>query len=158
MVRQNDTLSGAYPSTSCLSHEVYRGDKLLAVYEPGTETLAIRWEGVVSSEEIREGYLAINVLIEKFAPKKWIIDLRKREKIRGADQSWVFKNVFSRALQVLRCDIFVAVLLPVYSYHELVDNMNGDELIQEDNLLILNHFLYEEEGRRWLENKDVLSA
>lgn len=126
-------------------------EKFYMTFEEDTETLVIKWKGPVSSDEVKEGYMAMLGLVGKIRPKKWIIDVHKREQIQSEDQRWIFKNVFATALQLIKRDVFVAVILPVPSYHSLVSELNGDELIQDGNLFILNHFLYEEEGRRWLQ-------
>ncbi|MFD2515500.1 hypothetical protein ACFSRY_16625 [Pontibacter locisalis] len=146
-----------YPASNYSLHKDYLNKKLSLAFEPCSETLVIKWAGAVSSEEIRAGYKAILKLVEEIKPHKWIIDVHQREQIKSQDQQWVLKNIFSQALRLLCRDIFVAVVLPVQSYQTLVSELNGDEFIFEGNLLIINHFLYEEEGRRWLEDVTLLN-
>jgi hypothetical protein len=146
-----------HPSSNITCTKVFKDNKLEVVYESDTKTLVIKWEGNISSDEIKTGYYDVLQLVKQLKPQKWIIDLCEREQIRGDVQRWIFKNIFSEALKVLKCDIFIAVLLPVYYYQTLLNEVNGDDLIHDDSLLIINHFLYESEGRRWLENVTALN-
>ncbi|WP_230407008.1 hypothetical protein [Pontibacter cellulosilyticus] len=125
--------------------------KLFVTYNEQTETLEIKWEGSVSSNEVRQGYSLIMEYVQRYKPVKWLLDFHNRDKIKRTDQRWVFKNFFPEALRIVSNDVFVAVILPIGSSHELVQELDGDELIQEDNFMIINHFLYREAAQRWLE-------
>jgi hypothetical protein len=74
----------------------------------------------------------------------------KRISIDRNDQQWVFKFIFPEVLRAVKKDVFVAVIMPVFAHNSLVNDIDGDELIDGDNLMIINHFLYQEESRRWL--------
>lgn len=125
-------------------------------FESDTETLVVRWEEAISSEELKAGYTTLLKIVSELKPRKWLIDLHMREQIRSIDRLWIVRNVFSKALQMVNRDIFIAEILPVYYYHTLVNELDGDELISNGNLIIINQFLYEEEGRRWLEHATAL--
>ncbi|MEJ8802014.1 hypothetical protein [Pontibacter sp. H249] len=126
-------------------------NKLWIHFNEHTQTLEITWKGTVASHEVREGYTLILDFVQRYKPVKWLLDLQHRDKIRRQDQRWVFTHFFPEALRVVKNDVFVATILPVGSSHELVHELNGDELIQGDSFLIINHFLYREAAQRWLE-------
>ncbi|WP_242919513.1 hypothetical protein [Pontibacter liquoris] len=128
----------------------YGENRLTVEYLEQSHTLQVIWEGSVSSEEVRQGYKQVMELVQAHKPTKWLLDLHKRELIRREDQRWVFTHVFSKALQCICQNVFVAIILPVYSFHSLVNELSGDELMQEDNFMIIHHFLYEQEAQRWL--------
>lgn len=148
--RGNQVISGAF----------YTGDEHLTenlnvLYNPVTRILHVKWQGEVGTKEFREGYTHILRMVRVYKPSKWILDLQNREMIRKEDQSWVFKNIFPQILRMLQRDVFIAVILPVYLYESLIHDMDGDDFIDNGNLLILNHFLYYEESLRWLEEVQV---
>ncbi|MFD2245166.1 hypothetical protein [Pontibacter ruber] len=126
--------------------------KLEASYDQDSETLNIRWKGEVRSEEIKRGYASIMQMVRHYKPRKWVLNLQERDGVKRDDQRWVFKYVFPRALRAVNDDIFLAVILPVHAYHSVLTDIDGDELIVEDKFLVLQHFLYPEEGKRWLES------
>ncbi|WP_347159112.1 hypothetical protein [Pontibacter chitinilyticus] len=147
----------------------YFGDKVQAVeigpaannklsinYQEEERVLQVLWEGQVTSAEVRNGYKKIIDLVRQYKPTKWLLDLHNRELIKREDQRWVFTHVYPQALQLIQQTVFVAIILPVYSYHSLVNELNGDELMHGDNFLIMNHFLYQEEARRWLQNMTAI--
>ncbi len=158
MVRDDFYVSEATVPVDYPLNENIINDKLSARFEEESQTLIITWQGAVSSAEIRQGYAYVMELIQYYKPHKWLMDLQQREIIKRADQRWVFTHFFPEALRLLKSDIFVAIILPVYSFHGLVSELDGDELMQGDNFLIINHFLYHEEARRWLESRKELRA
>ncbi|TPE46017.1 hypothetical protein [Pontibacter mangrovi] len=119
-------------------------------YSEEDETLIVRWRGEVSSEELRNGYVLVMDHVRQLRVRKWQLDLQNRDTIRGEDQRWIFEHVFQEALRVLNCDIFVAVVLPVFLLDGLVSELSGDELMHDGNFLIMQHFMYREEAQRWL--------
>lgn len=125
-------------------------NKLLVNYNERTETLEVKWEGTVTSHEVRQGYKLIMEYVLRHKPVKWLMDFHSRDKIKRTDQRWVFTYFFPEALRIVGSDVFVAVILPIGTSHELVQELNGDELIQGDNFMIINHFLYPEAAQRWL--------
>lgn len=133
------------------SNELIISDKLSVYYYATSNTLIIKWVGKVSSLELRNGYAQVLKIVEQYRPDKWLLDLSKRERVRKADQKWVFENVFAKSLKMLDSDIFISVVLSVYAFRELVGQLNGDEMIQNGNLLVMQDFLYEEEAWRWLQ-------
>ncbi|MCC9136008.1 hypothetical protein ACFSKU_16175 [Pontibacter silvestris] len=132
-------------------------DKLYIEYQVETSTLVIGWEGDVTSKEIRDGYKLVLDLVHMYKPNKWVLDLTKREFIKGKDRRWVFTNIFSKALRFLNEDIFVAIIQPVDTFQNLVSELQGDELMYNENFLIINHFLYQEAGKRWLDEMSRLN-
>ena len=54
-------------------------------------------------------------------------------------------------IQIVQGLVFVAVVMPVFAYNSLVNEIDGDELMDGDNFMIINHFLFKEESRRWLQ-------
>lgn len=133
-------------------------NKLNICYNKATKTLEVAWRGSVESAEVREGYMQIKEIIKLYKPVKWILDLHLRDSLRREDQRWVFTHFFPEALRLTGSDIFVAFILPVHVSHELVQELNGDELMQEDHFMIINHFLYTEEAKRWLEECIAVKA
>ncbi|WP_266205417.1 hypothetical protein [Pontibacter kalidii] len=125
-------------------------EKLRVTYERQEQTLRITWQGDVSSQELREGYNQIIELVRRLKPVKWQLDLQKRGTIKREDQRWIFEHVFPEVLAIVNDDVFVAVVLPVFLMHDLVSELNGDELMQEGNFLIMQHFMYPEQAQRWL--------
>ncbi len=146
-VADADANALAFPPT-----ELTYADKVHATYDAGSNMLFVEWQGEVDTEEVKAGYQQILEMAQHFRPNRWVLDLRNRETIKREDQRWVIKNIFSRALQLLECDIFVAIVVPVYFFHTLVNELDGDELMYEDNFMIINHYMYKEEGLRWLES------
>lgn len=138
--------------------ELCRTEKLLVCYSSAEDTLLIRWEGNITSEELRSGYEIIMEQVRRFRPVKWLLDLRKRSTIRRDDQRWIFEQVFPEALMLVGDDIFVAVILPVFLMHDLVSELTGDELIQQGNLMVMHHFMYPEEAQRWLNEMYLLKT
>lgn len=151
MLRHNNYESDAFMPIDFAEKVTWADNKLTINYNELSETLEIRWEGTVSSTEVRQGYNRIMNYVLQYKPVKWLLDLHNRDKINRTDQRWVFTYFFPEALRVIGSDVFVAVILPVSSSHELVHELDGDELIQGDNFLIINHFLYPEAAQRWLE-------
>ena len=126
-------------------------ERLQLSYNQQEETLYIKWIGEVSSVELRQGYAHIMDMVWTYKPQKWILDLQHRVSIHRNDQQWVFKYIFPEVLRAVQRNVFVAIVLPVFAYNGLVNEIDGDELINGDNFLILHHFLYPEECRRWLQ-------
>ena len=149
---------GAYDFCDYFPRELSVNDRLYVCYEKDTETLVVRWEGKVSSEEIRQGYKTIMELVRHYKPQKWLLDLHKRSTIKKKDQRWVFTQVFPEMLRIIDSNVFVAIVLPVYFYQSLVDGLEGDELMQGDNFMIIHHCLYQQEGRRWLQQMSLINA
>jgi hypothetical protein len=125
-------------------------DSLSLNYNPDEETLYIKWAGEVSSVELRQGYTHIMNMVRTYKPQKWILDLQNRLAIEKDDQQWVFKYIFPEVLRAVQKNVFIAVVMPVFAYNSLVHEIDGDELMDGDNFLIMHHFLYPEESRRWL--------
>lgn len=125
-------------------------DSLLLSYNQEEETLYIKWVGKVSSVELRQGYTHIMHMVRTYKPQKWVLDLQNRLSIDKDDQQWVFKYIFPEVLRAVQKNVFIAVVMPVFAYNSLVDEINGDELMDGENFLIMHHFLYPEESRRWL--------
>ncbi|OKL41669.1 hypothetical protein [Pontibacter flavimaris] len=125
-------------------------EKLAVCYDGQEETLLIEWRGEVSSQELREGYSQIIAQVRRLKPVKWQLDLQQRGTIKREDQRWIFEFVFPEVLAIVNDNVFVAVVLPVFLLHDLVSELNGDELMQEGNFLIMQHFMYPEQAQRWL--------
>lgn len=125
-------------------------EQLVLKYNHEEQTLYIKWEGEVSSNELRQGYAHIMYMVLTYKPQKWIMDLQNRLSIEKEDQQWVFKYIFPQVLRAVNKNVFVAIVMPVFAYNSLVNEINGDELIDGDNFMIIHHFLYQEESRRWL--------
>lgn len=134
------------------------GSKLSIRYNDVTETLEVKWTGTVNSSEVRQAYSQIMECVKQYKPVKWLLDFQGRERLKRADQRWVFTYFFPGALREVKNDVFVAVVLPVSYSHELVQEMNGDELIQGENFMIINHFMYREAAMRWLALDESIKA
>ncbi|WP_299821456.1 hypothetical protein [uncultured Pontibacter sp.] len=158
MVRHTFDESEDNPGMGYTVEEDLLKNKLSSSYDAESQTLLVTWEGAVTSHEVRQGYMQIKELVLYYKPGKWLIDLHKRESIKRADQHWVITHFFPEALRLLKKDIFVAIILPLFSFPRLVDELNGDEFIQGDNFMIINHFLYREEALRWLSNTNEFQA
>lgn len=126
-------------------------ERLALSYLYEEETLYIKWAGSVTSCELRQGYAHIMDMVCTFKPQKWILDLQSRVSIEKEDQQWVFKYVFPEVLRAVNKNVFVAIVMPVHAYNSLVNEIDGDELMDGDNFMIIHHFLYQEESRRWLQ-------
>ncbi|RDV16918.1 hypothetical protein DXT99_02095 [Pontibacter diazotrophicus] len=120
--------------------------------------LVVNWEGELSSDEIRKGYDILMEEVRIHKPKKLLLDLHNRGTIRRSDQRWVFSTVFPNILRTIGETVFVAIVLPVSLYFGLVGEMDGDELMHENNFLIIHHALYQEEAYRWLNTIYVSST
>ena len=151
MVGHNIYELGAATAYTLSERGTLINSKLSVNYNEQTETLEIYWEGTVSSYEVRQGYTLIMEYVQRYKPVKWLLDFHNRDKIKRTDQRWVFTYFFPEALRIVSNDVFIAVILPIGSSHELVQELDGDELIQGDNFMIINHFLYREAAQRWLE-------
>ncbi|GGG01548.1 hypothetical protein [Pontibacter amylolyticus] len=125
-------------------------EQLILKYNHDEQTLYIKWEGEVSSNELRQGYAHIMNMVLTYKPQKWIMDLQNRLSIEKEDQQWVFKYIFPQVLRAVNKNVFVAIVMPVFAYNSLVNEIDGDELMDGDNFMIIHHFLYQEESRRWL--------
>lgn len=119
-------------------------------FDTENQVLYIKWEGRVDTREFRYGYLHVLRLVQLYKPTKWVLDLQKRDGIQKKDQIWVFKHIFPKVLRLVRQDVFVAVILPVSLYESMLHDLDGDDMIFEDKVMLLQHFLYHEEGLRWL--------
>ena len=125
-------------------------ERLCLNYNHEEETLYIKWDGAVSSNELRQGYAHIMDMVFTYKPQKWILDLQNRVSIEKNDQQWVFKYIFPEVLRAVNKNVFVAIVMPVFAYNSLVNEIDGDELMDGDNFMIIHHCLYQEESRRWL--------
>lgn len=132
-------------------HRSVLKEQLTLQYNHEEETLYVKWEGEVSSNELRQGYAHIMNMVLTYKPQKWIMDLQNRRTIEKEDQQWVFKYVFPQVLRAVQKNVFVAIVMPVFAYSSLVNEIDGDELMDGDNFMIIHHFLYPEESRRWLQ-------
>ncbi len=120
-------------------------------YQETDEVLIVNWEGEMNSAEIRRGYKEVLSQVKLYKAKKILLDLNNRSFIRRKDQRWVFSTVFPEILRTIGDNVYVAIVLPVVLYYDLVGEMNGDELMQDNNFLIIHHAMYREEAFRWLE-------
>ncbi|MBF8965107.1 hypothetical protein I0P70_17800 [Pontibacter sp. FD36] len=149
-----DNLMGAHAFGRHFSvrdqHRSVLQEQLRLKYVHEEETLYIKWDGEVSSNELRQGYAHIMDMVFMYKPQKWILNLQSRLAIEKEDQQWVFKYVFPEVLRAVNKNVFVAVVMPVFAYNSLVNEIDGDELMDGDNFMIIHHFLYQEESRRWL--------
>lgn len=125
-------------------------ENLTLSYNQEEETLYIKWSGKVTSVELRQGYAHIMYMVHVYKPQKWVMDLQQRVTIEKEDQQWVFKYIFPEVLRAVQKNVFIAIIMPVFAYNSLVHEIDGDEMMDGENFLILNHFLYREESRRWL--------
>ncbi|MBC5773224.1 hypothetical protein H8S95_04040 [Pontibacter sp. KCTC 32443] len=132
-------------------------ENLYVAFDDATEILHVKWQGEVDTKDFRDGYMHILRMVRFFKPSRWILDLQSRDSIKKEDQQWVIKNVFPQILRMLNQDVFIAVILPVSLYESLMHGLSGDEFIDKENLLIMNHFLYYEECVRWLQEVNVAS-
>lgn len=119
-------------------------------FDAKDQVLLVNWEGELSSDDIRKGYEVMMEQVRFYKPQKLLLDFHKRGIIRRIDQRWVFSSVFPQVLHTVGDNVFVAIVLPVVLYYGLVAEMNGDELMHENNFLIIHHSLYREEAYRWL--------
>ena len=138
--------------------ELLSAPKLSVRYDTLEETLLVQWEGTVTSNELREGYTCLLELVRELRPVKWQLDLQTRSPIKREDQRWVFEFIFPKVLSLVKDDVFVAIVLPVSMIHELVSELTGDELMQEGNFLIMQHFMYPEEAQRWLNEMHLIKT
>ena len=150
MLRERVYKTDIEDSSALVETETLFDSKLSIAYNDATETLEVRWVGCVSSYEVREAYNLMMDYVQQHKPVKWLLDFQERDRIRRHDQRWVFSNFFPEALRIVGEDIFVAVILPIGASHELVHELDGDELIQDENFMIINHFIYKEAALRWL--------
>ncbi|WP_162055867.1 hypothetical protein [Pontibacter pamirensis] len=127
-------------------------------FDKVNQVLVVNWEGELSSDEIRKGYDILMEEVRIHKPKKLLLDFHKRGTIRRSDQRWVFSTVFPNILRTIGETVFVAIVLPVTLYCGLVGEMNGDELMDENNFLIIHHALYREEAYRWLNTMHLSST
>ncbi|NEM97837.1 hypothetical protein [Pontibacter burrus] len=123
---------------------------LTVYFDYENQVLYIKWEGSVNTREFRDGYVHVLRLVQLYKPTKWVLDLQKRDGIQKKDQIWVFRHIFPKVLRLVREDVFVAVILPVNLYESILHDLDGDDMIFEDKVMLLQHFLYHEEGLRWL--------
>ncbi|MEJ8755466.1 hypothetical protein WG947_00540 [Pontibacter sp. H259] len=133
-------------------------ENLQVIYDASNGVMHVKWNGKVSSREFKDGYFQLLRIVRIYKPFKWILDLQNREVIGKEDKLWVFKNIFPEILRLLQRDVFMAVILPVYFYESLIDDFDGDDLIDNNNLLIIQHFLYYEESLRWLNDLELTNA
>lgn len=145
-----------FTEESSYTDTLHLSESLQVYYNDSTEILHVKWHGEVGTKEFRESYSQIVNTVRTYKPNRWILDLQNRNNIQEADQHWVIKNIFPQILRMLQCDVFIAVILPVFLYESVIHDIDGNDLIYNDNLIIMQHFLYYEESLRWLQevNKD----
>ena len=127
-------------------------------YDAEKEVLIVNWEGDINSARIRNAYTLLMKRVLLLRPRKILLDFHKRLSIRRRDQRWVFSEVFPEILRTVGDNVFVAIVLPVELYHGLVPDMNGDELMNDNDFLIIHHSLYREEALRWLNDMQAIAA
>lgn len=127
-------------------------------FDAENRVLIVNWQGELSSEDIRAGYDLVMEQVQSYKPQKLLLDFQKRLMIRRKDQRWVFSTIFPHILRTVGDNVFVAIVLPVSLYYGLVGEMNGDELMHENNFLIIHHALYREEAYRWLNTMCLSNA
>lgn len=152
MIAEKSIQTEAPPSAHKKPELIYKLENLDVTYNSDSEVLVVNWEGEISSEDIRIGYKILLQQVKLHKPRKLLLDFHNRVSIKRRDQRWVFSTVFPGILRNVGDNVFVAIVLPVELYHGLVADMNGDELMHNNNFLIIHHSLYREEGFRWLES------
>ena len=141
-----------------LPEPAHQTENLLVYFDTATEILHVKWQGQVNTPALRAGYVQILRMVQRYKPTKWVLDLQNRALIEKQDQQWVFKQIFPKVLRLVQSDVFIAVILPVYLYESMIHDLDGDEFIDNDNLLIMHHFLYYEECLRWLQGEQDTGA
>ncbi|MHA6247985.1 hypothetical protein ACXYMU_08630 [Pontibacter sp. CAU 1760] len=127
-------------------------------YDSTEEVLVVKWKGDVDSTDVRAGYRLLLQEVYTYKPRKMLLDFQHRHRIRRNDQQWVFGSVFPEMLRLVGDTVFMAIVLPITMYYGLVADMNGDELMQDNNFLIIQHTLYQQEAFRWLRNMQPVSC
>ncbi len=127
-------------------------------YDADNEVLVVNWEGEINSECIRNGYTLLMKRVQLLRPRKILLDFHNRLSIRRRDQRWVFSYVFPNILSTVGDNVFLAIVLPVELYHGLVTDINGDELMNGNDFLIIHHALYRAEAIRWLNDMEAIAA
>ncbi|CAM3598309.1 hypothetical protein POKO110462_11350 [Pontibacter korlensis] len=136
--------------------KLFKSEKLVVEYVAEEKTLIVGWKGKVKSEELRNGYDELLELVHRLRPRKWQLDLTKRDKLKKKDQRWIFENFLPKVLRAVNDDVFMAVIVPVIMLNELVSELSGDELMHKGNFLIMQNFMYREEGQRWLNEMEMI--
>jgi len=141
-----------------IPEELHLSNNLQLTYNAADGIMHVKWQGEVTSQEFKKGYTQLLKIVRLYKPYKWILDLQHRENISKEDKLWVFKYIFPQMLRLLQRDIFIAIILPVYQYETIIHDFDGDNFIDNNNLLIMQHFLYLEESLRWLQENATSSA
>lgn len=142
------TCSKSSPASRCFE----------VTFDRENQVLVVNCEGELSSDEIRKGYDVVMEEVLFHKPKKLLLDIHNRGTIRRCDQRWVFSTAFPQILRTIGVTVFVAIVLPVTLYCGLVGEMDGDDLMHENNFLIIQHALYRQEAYRWLNSMHLSDA
>ncbi|MCJ8167389.1 hypothetical protein MKJ04_21285 [Pontibacter sp. E15-1] len=150
MVIENEVMAGVPVNVSTVTENASGCEELSFSFLEEQEILFVNWTGLVPSKEMRKGYIQVLKQVQHYKARKILLDLNKRSFIDSEDQRWVFSSVFPKMLRSIGANVFVAIVLPVDLFHDLVAELEGDELIHNNHFMIIQHSLYKEEALRWL--------
>lgn len=119
-------------------------------YDEETGILYVKWTGEVSFRKLKEGFELALHYSRAYGASKWLLDVSERTELPEIFNKWVNTCFFPRILQSTRRNCFVAGVLPVNHYSSVQDWFDSSALIDEDYLLLFNHFLLPEAGTQWL--------
>lgn len=154
----NNTTDIAYTRSQTLGRTQQLPVGLSVEYNALTETLEITWSGNAGGNNLCEGYSYLMEQVQAHRPTKWLLDLQHCSAISRRDQRWVFQHVFPEVLRQVGDDVFVAVLLPLDLYYGLIAGLQGDELMNGESFMIIQHFLFQQEAMRWLHEMEAMKG
>lgn len=123
---------------------------LRIMYDEDTGILHVKWSGEISSRKLKSGYKMALAYSRTYCANKWLMDLSERTVLPEDFHKWMTTIFFPKILKSNKRNCFVAGVLPVNHYSSVQDWFDSSELVEEDNLLLFNHFLLPDAGLRWL--------
>ena len=130
----------------------YQSGALELEYCPEYKILHLHWSNKLNRQDLEEGFEVVFKYIQAFKPKKYLLDLHRRDKIAAENQTWFFEHIIPKILDLTQSTTFLAAIVPVEYYSNLTEEFNMESLLKEEELLVIDHFLLPDMGLNWLKS------
>ncbi|MDX5348419.1 MAG: hypothetical protein LPK19_14375 [Hymenobacteraceae bacterium] len=136
---------------------IFKDKSLQIVFDQQDEILFVTWQGRVTEEEVKAGYLKLIAFMKTQQVRKCLVDSRKREMESSLDPNKLFNLLFPNLQPYLHEQLFIASVLSVQSYMERGDTFSVDRPLHYQNYnIIINRFIDYDKALQWLRQVDVL--
>ena len=145
------SLSNVLPQSNPLSlPDIICNGAFELLYCREEKVLKISWGNKVSAEDIAYGYEAAFMYLKTYGLTKILVTLPLSEPVSAEKMIWFFEEIVPKIIACTQTTTFMAMVVPVEFYNAISDDMVAVNFLNEQEMLVIDHFLLPEMGLDWL--------